>query len=303
MSMLSHPLHKPLSLSLYQFGPLLVVIAALFWGITGGLGGWLIAKGWDPLTIALYRGGVGWLFVTAWLIWHPVNHGLKHPRLWLWSVVAGLGIAGNFAFYFISIAQGSVAVAATLMYCAPVFVLLMSFALKLETPTLAKWSAMALVIIGIVLLTQVYQSDASNVTLLGASAGLLAGLAYAGFIFGLKYAAPYGSPQAILMIAFSVLVILLAGMVDINEVWSAFHSQHWFWFASIGVLGAGLSFILYVIGLHHTAPAVAAIIAMVEPVTASLLGAWLLNQSLEPIQLVGMALILATVTALSRATA
>ncbi|KUJ72222.1 hypothetical protein AVO41_06330 [Thiomicrospira sp. WB1] len=301
--MLSPSLRKPLSLSVRHFGPLLVIIAAIFWGITGGLGGWLMANGWDPLTIAFYRGSVGWLFVSVWLLWHPGHSGLNNPWLWLWSVVAGLGIAGNFTFYFISIAQGSVAVAATLMYCAPVFVLLISFALKLETPTFAKWSAMAVVSFGIVLLTQVYQSGASHVSFFGVIAGLLAGLAYAGFIFGLKYAAPHGSPQAILMIAFSVLVILLAGLVDGHEVMAAIQSQHVLWFAGIGVLGAGLSFILYVIGLHHTAPAVAAIIAMVEPVTASILGVWLLNQGLEPVQLLGMGLILATVTALSRASA
>jgi drug/metabolite transporter (DMT)-like permease len=65
------------------------------------------------------------------------------------------------------------------------------------------------------------------------------------------------------------------------------------------VLGAGLSFILYIVGLHHAAPAVASIVAMVEPVTASLFGVVVLNESLVGSQILGMALILVTVTALS----
>ncbi|WP_338040779.1 EamA family transporter [Marinobacter iranensis] len=53
------------------------------------------------------------------------------------------------------------------------------------------------------------------------------------------------------------------------------------------------------VGLNHTVPTVASIVAMVEPVTASLFGIAFLNESLEGIQLVGMGLILITVTALS----
>jgi drug/metabolite transporter, DME family len=85
----------------------------------------------------------------------------------MWSVIAGFGVAGNFAFYFVSIAQGSLAVAVTLMYCAPVFVYLVSFALKLESPTALKWAAIAVVMLGIVLLTQLYDIGASSVTPIG----------------------------------------------------------------------------------------------------------------------------------------
>lgn len=56
---------------------------------------------------------------------------------------------------------------------------------------------------------------------------------------------------------------------------------------------------LYIVGLKHTAPAVASIVAMVEPVTASLFGVVVLDESLVGSQIVGMALILVTVTALS----
>jgi drug/metabolite transporter (DMT)-like permease len=198
-----------------------------------------------------------------------------------------------------SIAQGSVAVAVTLMYCAPVFVYLVSFALKLESPTVLKWTAITVVMIGIVLLTQIYDIGASGVTLIGVGAGLLAGLSYALFIFGFKYAAPHGSPQAILSIAFAVLAIILIWPGDAGQTVAALSTPDWPLFAGIGVLGAGLSFVLYVIGLKHTTPAVASIVAMIEPVTASLFGVVVLNESLAGPQILGMALILVTVTALS----
>lgn len=276
-----------------------VALAAFFWGLSGGIGGILMAAGWDPFVVSFYRGAIGLLCVLVWLILRPGGSGLTSPRLWFWSVIAGLGVAGNFSFYFVSIGQGTVAVAATLMYCAPVFVYLVSFALKLESPTPIKWAAIVIVTIGIVLLTQIYDVGAGNVTAIGVGAGLLSGLSYAIFIFGFKYAAPHGSPQSILTIAFAALAIILILPGDDGQIVAALSTPDWPLFVGLGVFGAGLSFVFYIMGLKHTAPAVASIIAMVEPVTASLFGVIVLNENMATPQILGMILILVTVTALS----
>jgi drug/metabolite transporter, DME family len=276
-----------------------VVLAALCWGLSGGIGGILMADGWDAFVVSFYRGAIGLLFVLVWLALRPRGSGLASRRLWFWSAIAGLGVAGNFAFYFVSIAEGSIAVAATLMYCAPVFVYLVSFALRLERPTPLKWAAIAMVMLGVVLLTGIYEIGAGDVTLIAAGAGLLAGLSYAVFIFGFKYAAPHGSPQAILAIAFAVLVAILIWPGDADQTVAVLSTPSWPLFAVLGVLGAGLSFILYIVGLNHTTPAVASIVAMVEPVTASLFGVVVLDERLAGPQIFGMGLILVTVTALS----
>jgi len=276
-----------------------VALAALCWGLSGGIGGILMANGWDAFVVSFYRGAIGLLFVLVWIALRPRSSGLASRRLWFWSAIAGLGVAGNFSFYFISIAEGSVAVAATLMYCAPVFVYLISFALKLESPTPLKWAAIAVVMLGIALLTQIYDIGASSITHIGLGAGLLAGLSYAVFIFGFKYAAPHGSPQAILSIAFAVLSAILIWIGDADQSLAVLSAPSWPLFAVLGVLGAGLSFILYIAGLRQTSPAVASIVAMIEPVTASLFGVVVLNQNLVGLQIFGMGLILVTVTALS----
>ena len=277
----------------------LVALAAFFWGLSGGIGGILMAGGWDVFVVSFYRGAIGLLFVVVWLILRPRGSGLASRRLWFWSAIAGFGVAGNFTFYLVSIAHGSVTVAVTLMYCAPVFVYLVSFSLKLESPTRLKWAAIAVVMLGIILFTQIYDIGASGVTLIGVAAGLLAGLSYAVFIFGFKYAAPHGSPQAILSIAFAVLATILIWPGDVDQTVAVLSTPDWPLFAGLGVLGAGLSFVLYIIGLNHTAPSVASIVAMVEPVTASLFGVVVLNESLVSPQILGMGLILCTVTVLS----
>lgn len=276
-----------------------VGLAALCWGLSGGIGGILMRDGWDPFVVSFYRGAVGLSFVLVWLAVRPHGSGLKSRRLWFWSAIAGIGIAGNFAFYFVSIAAGSVAVAATLMYCAPVFVYLVSFVLELEKPTGLKWAAITFVMIGVALLTRVHEIGAGGIALVGIGAGLLSGLSYAVFIFGLKYATPHGSPQAILVIAFTALVVILFWFGDADQAAIALSTSSLPLFAALGVFGAGLSFILYTVGLHGTAPSVASVVAMVEPVTASLFGVVVLGESLTGLQIFGMGMILVTVTALS----
>lgn len=277
---------------------LLVALAALFWGLSGGIGAMLLADGWGTFVLAVYRGGIGLLLVGVWLALRPARAGLGNYRTWLWSAVAGIGVAGNFSFYFISIREGSVAVAATLMYCAPVFVYLASFLLGLERATRGKAVAVVLVVLGIALLTGVYDVDTQSITPTGAGAGLIAGLSYAVFIFGFKYATRHGSPQAVLAIAFATLVALLISFAGIGSMMAALNSALWPLFLALGLFGGGLSFICYVVGLKYTAPAVASLVAMVEPVTASLFGVVVLSDNLAAVQFVGMALILVIVTSL-----
>lgn len=277
----------------------LVALAALCWGLTGGIAAMLIADGWDPIAVSFYRGAIGFLFVFAWALLRPSGSGLGSPRLWCWSAIAGLGVAGNFAFYFVSIAQGSVAVAVTLMYSAPVIVYLVSFVFRLEHPTPLKMIAIALVLLGIVLLTRVYNTSYSSITLLGVAAGLLAGVSYALFIFGFKYAAAYGSPQAVLTIAFATVSATLFWPAGMHQAIAVPAAQDLPLLLSVGVFGAGLSFALYVTGLKAIAPTLAAILAMIEPVSASLFAFLVLDQSLAASQIVGALLVLFTVTLLS----
>jgi drug/metabolite transporter, DME family len=48
-----------------------LVLAALFWGISGGIGGILTGQGWDPVVVSFYRGSIGFLFVLIWLVLRP----------------------------------------------------------------------------------------------------------------------------------------------------------------------------------------------------------------------------------------
>ncbi|GAB2783824.1 EamA family transporter [Halomonas shantousis] len=279
----------------------LVIAAAFQWGLAGGLGSLLISRGWAPDVISFWRALVGLGCMAIWMVVIRLR-GRRfsfNRKLVLWSVVAGLGVAGNFTFYFISISEGSVAVAATLMYSAPIFVYVVSFIAGVERPSLVKLLTIVLVMAGIVLLTGIYRAQADVVTILGIVSGLLAGLAYALFIFGFKYAGDYGPAPSVLFIAFATGTLVLLALIDHGQALTVPVSADAAWFFLLGLLGAGLSFYCYIAGLRHTLPTTASIVAMVEPVTAALFGLLMLGDTLNWPQVVGMTLILGAVTGLS----
>lgn len=256
--------------------------------------------GWSPAVVTFYRGGFGLLcLLTGWL-YRPSHHVRSSDRFQLaWAALAGLGVAGNLTFYSIAIDRTSVAVAATLMYTAPVYVFLVAWLSGSERATWGKGVAIILVMIGIVLLTDVLGGGGQAVTPLGLAAGLASALSYAVFIVAFQRAAARGSVLSSLTLAFVVFTIVLALVMDHGEALEALGSDDLGGFLLLGILGVGLSFAVYLPGLRRTPATVASIVAMVEPVTASLFGLVVLGESLNLGQAAGLVLIVATVTVLS----
>ncbi|MBO8156342.1 MAG: EamA family transporter [Bacillaceae bacterium] len=280
-------------------GIVLIILAAICWGISGGIADILMSRGWDPIVISFYRGAVGFICFFVWFLFRFRQNWTFSTRLYKWSLVAGLGVAGNFTFYFLSIQSSSIAVAATLMYTAPLFVFIISFLLRIERSTWLKWVCISVVLMGIILLTGAYTPESISVSFLGTAVGLASGLSYALFIFGFKNASSVGNPQTTLTIAFFSFCLILLLFTDYDEAASVMKSSDMGWFLLLGIVGAGISFILYMIGIRWTVPTTASMVAMVEPVTASLFGVLFIGDHLTIIQLLGMVLILAAITVLS----
>ena len=277
---------------------LLVALGAFQWGLSGGLASILMDAGWSPQVITLWRILFGLICMATWLAWRFYG-GMRGEfgwRLVAWSSLAGLGVAGNLVYYFLSISAGSVAVAITLMYTAPVMVYLVSFVLRTERPTLKSALVIVATLIGIVLMTGVYTGAPVRLTTFAMTSGLLSGAAYALFIFAFKSAGRHGSTPAALSVAFSAALIVLAPLVDWPQALRAPASPDFGLFIVFGLMGAGLSFLCYFTGLRNVLPSTAAVTAMVEPATATLFGVVLLGQFLGPGEAAGIVIILAAVT-------
>lgn len=259
----------------------------------------LVAGGWNPLVVSLFRGILTFAFAAMWFAISAKKGELASARLWLWSTFAGGGVAGAFSFYFMGMDQGSVAVAATLLYSAPVFVYLVAFLSGAEKTSISKALGLLPVVAGVALLTGIFSQAKVEVSATTVAIGLLSGVSYAAFIFGFRNASAYGSPQSIITIAFAVECLLLLTIVG-QEAWGKpLNYADSGLFLLLGLLGGGPSFLLYIVGLKLTQPSLAALTGMAEPITAAFFGYLVLGQFLSPPQLAGAMLVIATVTLLN----
>lgn len=282
--------------------PIALVMAAAFqWGLAGGLAGQLMTSGWAPELLSFWRLLIGLICMLIWVAiirFQGYSLNLTKPLIG-WSALAGLGVTGNLTFYFISISEASVAVAVTLMYSAPVMVYFVSFARGTERPTLLKFGVIGAIMVGVVLLTGLYRATPGAINLWGVIAGLLSGISYSVFIFAFKSAGSHGSTPVSLTVAFLAAVFALVFLVDPGQAVSVPLSPDAPLFLLFGIIGAGLSFLCYFIGLRGVLPTMAAVVAMIEPVTATLYGVIGLGQALSLGEVLGMIIILSSVTALT----
>ena len=284
-----------LGAKLLASGPINILVAAFLCGVAGGIGGVLLSKGWDPIVLSLYRGLLTFGFGLLWLAVSPRNHGLSDLKLWGWSTIAGLGVAGAFSLYFFGMKHSGVAVAATLLYSAPVYVVLVSLFAGRERPVPGKALKLVLVIFGVALLSGATIQEPSRLDSLGIIAGLFSGACYAAFIFGFRNASRHGSPQAIMAIAFFVELCVLFGVTG-NRAWIAdLFGPDLVNIILLGLVGGGPSFLLYIRGLRNSDPVHASYTAMAEPVTAALFGLFVLGQMLLPVQVLGGLIVVITI--------
>ncbi len=273
-------------------GIVLIIVSAFLWGISAGISTHLINNGHPPLIIAFLRGFLGLPFFILWSLRLSMRRVLQWNQ---WSWLAGAGVIGNFTFYLLSIDAASLPVATTLVYTAPIFVLLISLLSGYEKSSLSKWLHVFVVMGGIVLLTQIYDFNNTPVSYAGIAYGILSGLSYTVFIFAFKKASKTRDVGISLLHAFLVFSLILGVMINPSDAARAFISVDFGWFILLGFLGAGLSFSLYLYGLRHTLPTTTALVAMIEPVTASLIGIIIFNNYLNAIQGLGMLIILITI--------
>ena len=168
--------------------------AGTLWGLIGLFVNILAAKGFAPLQIATLRVTTA-LLLTALIIWRTdIRQFFIRPKDW-WMFF-GNGVIGLVFFnwcYFNAIAGGSLAIAALLLYTAPVFVMLMSVLLFHEKLTKEKIVALIITFIGCGCITGAFAGNlsVSRETFLY---GLASGFGYQPLVFYLchcLYPAPF----------------------------------------------------------------------------------------------------------------
>ncbi len=274
-------------------GFLLVLGAAALWSTSGLFIRRTVAGGGlSALALAFWRDLATFLCLLIGLI-------LARPR-WLrverrdlpWLAALGmLGVGTFHVLWNLSILRLGYGVATILLYSSPAFVTVMARLLWSEPLTRAKLLAVALTLVGCVLVAGKEELAGVGLTAGGLFLGLSAALAYGSFsLFGRQVARRY-PPWTVLTYGFGFgALALLPFQFRMALPWPVAAST-WAWFAGLVWLATIIPFGAYLAGLRRLPVSVATILATSEVLFGPLIGYFVFGEQLGVWQMVGGGLV------------
>ena len=285
-----------------RIGPLLIIVAACFWGCMGIFVRHLGTFGFSAIQIVSIRITLAALFF-ALILFVKDRSGFKIlPRdipLFL-----GLGFGSILFFtvcYFTAITIMPLSTAAILLYTSPIWIVLMSAIFFREKMNCKKLVALALAFAGCVLVSGI---SGEGITLKGLLIGLGSGIGYGLYsILGTVALRRY-SPYTVTAYTFLLAAIgswFISSPADMLSKFSAAsYSSSLILFCFLTALvTAVIPFLFYTLGLRSVEASKAGILATVEPMVATIVGITCYSEALTLLSATGIALILAAVVVLN----
>ena len=279
----------------------LILLAGALWGCIGIFTRQLNAVGVPSSGILLIRSGGCFVLFAVWaLLKDRTLFRVRPGDLWLFGC---FGVLATFFFtfcYYQSIAYGSLSAACTLMYSAPVFVMVISLFAFREKFSRRKLLALLCAAVGCALVSGLTEGHAA-VSAAGVVYGLLAGIGYAFYTVCIKALSNRGY-DSITINLYGWFLCALTGLL----VWGPSPAAGVLTDGRTMLLGAGLIVIsgflpslLYSLGLRGTEAGKGAVMASVEPVVASLMGLVLFHETLTLSGIAGILLVVGAVALLN----
>jgi DME family drug/metabolite transporter len=283
-------------------GFVLVVAAALCWG-TSGISGDVVARRSDlaPLEIAWYRMAIGAVVLLAvHLLTRRRRAGRRVPLTRATAgqlTVVAVGLAAYQAAYFAAVATAGVSIATLVaLGLAPLLVALASAALGHGRPDRATLVALGVALAGLVLLVGTSAgADTGDTVVLGALVAVGCAVAYGAVVVSSGLVTG-GVPTT--MVGFIGGALLLTPVVLATGLHLPGDPVALGVLAYLGVVPSALAYGLFFTGVRTVPASVAAIVTLLEPLTATMLATAFLGERLAPAALAGGMLMLAAVAGL-----
>ena len=280
---------------------ILILLAGCFWGVIGLFTRQLSALGVTSAGVLIIRsGGSAVLFLLWTLIKDPKLLKIRVKDLWLFFC---FGVLATFFFtycYYRSIDLGSLSAACTLMYSAPVFVMVISLFVFGEKFSRGKLAALLCAVVGCCLVSGLLEGN-SKLSVGGVVYGLLAGIGYAFYSVCIKALSNRGY-DTLTINSYGWTLCALTGLL----VWGFAPAAPMLGGMKNALLCLGLIVIsgflpslLYSIGLSGEEAGKGAVMASIEPVVASLTGLVAFGEKPSIPGVVGIALVLGAVAILN----
>jgi drug/metabolite transporter, DME family len=281
-------------------GYVYVVVAAFLWAISGTSAKVLFNHGITAFDLVQMRVTFAGTLLLLWVVFRKPGLMRVAPRdLWSLLLLGTVGLATVQFTYLLAISKIKVAAAILLQYLAPVLIALHAVIFARERLTATTLTAVTVATIGCYLVVGAYNLDLLALNRVGIISGLASAVSYAWY-------AGYGERCMRLYPPWTVLFysLLFAAVVwnvvqpPLAFVRQSYSAMEWTLIIYIAVFGTLVPYGLYLEGISLIRSTRASITATLEPIAAGLISYSLLGETLEPLQLVGGALVIAAVVLL-----
>ncbi len=282
-----------------SFNIILVLLSGILWGCIGLFTTPLTEKGIDSISIIAVRSLLTAIFLFIFILIY--NRGLLKVKLKdIWAFL-GMGVI-SFSFFNLCYLKSmefnqSLGTACILMYTAPIFIMLLSAVLFKEKITTIKITCLGIAILGCILI-----SGGGSVTPIGFVFGIGSGIGYGLYSIFSVYALRKYHFFTSVFYAFSFSALSLIPFCGWQRVLNIVSTDYTAipLFIVLALLITVIPYIIYTCGLRVVPASEASVIACIEPLIATLVGFFALEQNITPLALIGMGLILASVIILSK---
>ena len=279
-----------------------ILAAGCLWGFMGLFRRYMGEVGFSASDLIVLRCGIAALCFGLTLLF--TGRGQFRIRLRDCWCFLGSGIVSLLFFtfcYFQAMNYMSLSAAAILLYTAPAIVTLLSALLFRERLTGTKMLAVVLAFLGCALVSGLGAGDMA-LSAVGILYGLGAGFGYAMYSIFARYALERGYSSNTINFYSCLLAAIGAALIwGVDGVFESVtaSTQNLGLALGAGVLTCFLPYLLYTYGLTGMETGRASIMASVEPVVATLVGAVVFRESMSVLSYAGVALVLSAVVLLN----
>lgn len=271
-----------------QIAPFLILLAAVLWGTAGTVQA-LAPDSAHPVAIGTARLFIGGLFLLIIvLITGKLN--LKNLPLKT-TLIASVCMALYQPLFFSAVAITGVAIGTVVAIgSAPMLAGIIEMLFLKKKPANIWWLSTVLSVTGVILLFSnqgAVQADPFGILL-----ALGAGLAFACYTIVNKDVVVRMSPLPAVAVVFILSGLLLSPLLFIYDMSWIFSQEGMLVSLHLGVVATGVAYYLFAIGLFNVSSSTAVTLSLGEPLTATLLGVFLLGEYMSNVSWLGLVLVL-----------
>ncbi len=277
-------------------GGVLVAVAAFFWGVSGTVIKILFNQNLDPFRLVNMRLNLSFLILFAYfLLMDRSVIKIKRADMLNFAILGIFGITGVQSAYYYTVSALNVSMAIFLQFLAPILVAAYCALFQREKLGASKLAALAFALAGsfFIIFGRAKVAVPLNVT------GLISGFASAVFcafyyIYSKKCTDRYNS-WTVLLYCLGAGAVFYWFISPPWRVWSGIGLTQLGFVVYITIFATILPFGFYLWGLRYLSPTTGSIIAMLEPVVASVSAYLVLGELMSLLQGLGGALVIAAV--------